>query len=46
MKILLTGVLPKSIWTIAERIARGGDAQVRPLDLVAALAPGGGDPAV
>ena len=27
MKILLTGVLPKSIWTIAERIARG-DHQV------------------
>ena len=24
MKILLTGVLPRSIWTIAQRIARGG----------------------
>ena len=24
MKILLTGVLPKSVWTIAERVARGG----------------------
>ncbi len=24
MKLLLTGVLPKSIWTIAERLSRGG----------------------
>lgn len=24
MKILLTGVLPRSIWTIAQRVARGG----------------------
>lgn len=25
MKVLLTGILPYSIWTIAERLARGGD---------------------
>ena len=25
MKVLLTGILPHSIWTIAARLARGGD---------------------
>lgn len=25
MKVLLTGILPYSIWTIAARLVRGGD---------------------